>query len=205
MIRQSLNPLLIGKDHFATLVDERSTTDLGKPAISRPDQWFHGVVPLLVAAATWWMSMTLTTAGAGLLITALSVFVGLLFNVLVLATSLKVANPNTVQHAVSRRLSRMVLTNVEFAICTAFMSIIVLLPLTMTCSTCTGRGFDRGVYLQWATPLVVALLASFVLTLLLVIRRMHAAAVVHFNALEEEEQAKGGSLTDRILREKGVA
>lgn len=205
MIRQSLNPFLIGKDHFQTLVDERTTTDLGTPATSRPDQWFHAVVPLLAAAVTWWMGTTLTTSGAGLLITALSVFVGLLFNVLVLATSLKVANPNTVQHAVSRRLSRMVLTNVEFAICTAFLSIIVLLPLTLSCVTCASRGYGRAVYLQWVTPIVVALLASFVLTLLLVIRRMHAAAVVHFNALEDEEKANGGSITDRIMREKGVA
>lgn len=201
MSLDKINPFAIVVEHLGTLRDASDD----RPRISLFDGVLHIGLPVVAGVVTFFFNARFTSDGVSLLITALSVFVGLLFNLLVLATSLRIADFANARHRAARRLNKEILVNIEFAICVAFLAIVILLPLTVTCAECTSVGISRLGYSSVATALVAAFVSAFILTLLMVLKRMHASVHEHFAVLADDELRTGGTQADRIIAEKQVA
>ena len=146
-------------DHLRTLVDDRS----GKP--SSTDWVIFLAIPVLVALLLVWRSVSLTAETANTIITALAIFAGLLFNLLLLAHSL-IRKPigDDGGSSTERRLLRQIYVNISFAILVALASILALIVRVP---------FKEGLIAVFLDFVVYVFLVNFLLTLLMVLKRIH--------------------------------
>ena len=161
-----INIMAIVSSHVGTLRNYRT----GK--ISASDFFVFAIVPLAVAGVTGWYGISFTTDVLNGLLQAFSIFAGLLLNLLVLVCGFSGTSKfsGTDQASAERRvfLSE-VNDNLSF-------SIVVSLAVVVLCVAVLGLEARKP---DWArhpliTSIVVALVGNFVLTLLLVLKRVHA-------------------------------
>lgn len=184
----SINPLDIAIDHFKTFREWPGGAWL------RADLTVQISLPVIAVIGAVASGLTLTSDGVSLLVTSLSVFVGLLFNLLVLATALKVAEPSSLIYDAARQLSREILINVEFAIAVAFAAILLLLPASASIGADWISYELRETIWRVMSAICVGLVASFVLTLSMILRRMHVMLLQHYK--ESDGRPKEEALPD---------
>jgi hypothetical protein len=145
------------RDHYRTLVvypsDKRSLGDyilfLGAPAA--------------IVAVLSWQHVTLSDNAISLLINALAIFAGLLFNLLVLVHGLARSRGPTGEGD-TRLLLTSVYANIAYSI---LLSLLTLVPLVIAANaTCRSR--------EIAAAFAIFLVSHFTLTLLMVLKRIHA-------------------------------
>lgn len=146
------------RDHYRTLVDHGT----GKRDIG--DLVVFTMVPVLVATYCAGLVGSMPASTSSMLITALSIFAGLLFNILVLihALSLKSLAPTGADEA--RRMLQEIYANTAYAVLVALMAIAAL--------TLGGIGGD-GVSRRIADFAAITLSVHFTLTLMMVLKRLH--------------------------------
>lgn len=145
-------------DHWHTL------RDYGRNRQSPADVGLFVVLPVALALGGGLLGFVLSGAAVGVIITALAVFAGLLFNLLLLAHGI-IRRADTAPHfADERKLLEEVYSNIAYAILAAITCIVVLL----------GSFIERPDWVPRAISAVgLAVLAHFLLTLLMILKRVH--------------------------------
>lgn len=155
--------------HADTLTDERTRARAPEDIVL-----FVGV-PAITASALVVFGARLTPDGVNVLITALSVFAGLLFNLLVLAHALRAGG--TARTERERRFLRAINVNLEYAILVSLVTIAVcLLTVFAPAQTVRVIAGDAAAVRQvvgWVSGLIAFCTIHFLLTLLMVLKRMH--------------------------------
>lgn len=178
-----INPFDIASDHVSTF----RHFDDGSWAVG--DLVVQFGIPLAVGVTAHIANVTFGMEGVSLLVTSLSVFVGLLFNLLVLATTLRIADRRSVIFSAAKQLSREVLVHTEFAICVAFFAILFLLPAAAQIPVEWMSDETKAVVCRWGSSAVAMLVTLFLLTLLMILRRMHTVLNQHFEESMKEPEA----------------
>lgn len=168
---------LIIRDHIKTLVDYAT----GK--LMPADIFLFFILPLIIAVLIIWvLKFPVNESSANALITSLSVFSALLFNLLLLIYDIiRKEDEKTCRRsrrqAVMREFLRQIYSNISFCIFVAVLCVIILL----------FAYFDTqsALYYQILSLLVYYLVGVFLLTLLMVLRRVHVL-------LKKEIEAPGG-------------
>jgi hypothetical protein len=157
-------------DHFATLVDENTKQRSGL------DFNLFVTVPILVASALLFFDLILGKSISNVLITALAVFAGLLFNLLLLIFD--IANKPRPEgerlNALKLRFLKEIYSNIAYAILIALLTIVILLIhfLFLSLNNRAGQVF--------AAFTVYILSVNFVLTLFMVLKRIHILLATEF-------------------------
>lgn len=156
-----INICNILRDHCGTLVNNSGRS-------SRIDYATFFLIPMIVFLTVYLKQIKLESSTVEMLITSFSIFCGLLINVLVLIYSLgeRFRGDNAVsatKYADEKRFLREIFSNISYAnfICILIIFILVIYSL-----------FD----LPWHTTFsatVLMLAANFILTLLMVLKRIH--------------------------------
>jgi len=155
-----INVWRIVRDHVATLRDDRTGTLMWQDLAL-----FFGV-PLLVAASLVVLGVAMDEAAVNVLATSLSVFAALLFNLLLLVydaarkeEGVNPANPSRL------KFLKEIYANISFCILVATLSVLALLMTLLKAETQVVRyAFHVPTYY---------LVSTFVLTLLMVLKRAH--------------------------------
>jgi hypothetical protein len=143
-------------DHLRTLV----SYDTRRVALG--DYLLFYALPLIAAAVCYTAGIGLSTAAVGVLIDAVAILAGLLFNLLVLVHGFsRTATPTTEED--KRQLLSETYSNIAYAILVALLALVPLALLANT-SGCTTLLLGS---------IAVFLLVHFGLTLLLVLKRIH--------------------------------
>ena len=146
------------RDHLATLVDRRTGR---KSAL---DLTVFFVLPLIASAALAARGWTLSREASSILITALSIFAGLLFNLLVLVHGL-IRRDDPLLQVDERVLLKQIYANISFA---TLISLTALVPLV-------GQALwnDAGWPGRLLSSLSYFLIGNFLLTLFMILKRVH--------------------------------
>ncbi len=155
----------IVRDHLATLVDYRTQK------ASRPDYVLFFFVPAVAAATLMYLKVRLTDAAVNVLITALSIFAGLLFNLLVLIASLVDKRSAPTGASDARQVMRSIYANIAYSL---LVSLLTLLPLGVFATLKDGLTKNSAMALSYY------LIGHFALTLLMVLKRMHVLLSFEF-------------------------
>ena len=160
----------IVSDHFSTLTNENTKRT------SFADCVLFFALPTAVAAGLISFHLIFGRTIGGVLITALSIFAGLLFNLLLLIFDIG-NKPRAQQEKLSPikiRFLREIYSNISYSILIALLTIVVLLIhfgfLVL--------GIRPSMYLT--AFLVYAMTGNFVLTLLMVLKRVHKLLAEEF-------------------------
>lgn len=147
------------KDHFSTMVSYGT----GKRSIG--DYALFFVLPAILTGFVVWFSIVLSDTAVNVLITALSILAGLLFNVLVLIHTLaeRFVAPTGKQDG--QQFLREIYSNIAYAI---LISLLCLPPLVLL--VIFQNSIIRGIANATATYLVLHL----GLTLVMILKRLHA-------------------------------
>ncbi len=159
-------------DHYGTLRVQ------GSAKTSRADLALFVGLPLVGVGISWWFGFKLQEAAVNVLITALSILAGLLFNLLVLITDVGSRLPAPVGRTHAQQFVREVYSNVSYAILCSFAAIV---PLVVQANLCQPS-------VMWSTA-SVALVLHFALTLLMVLKRIHNM----LSLIVSSSAAKGGA------------
>ena len=151
--KSKINVLGIVKEHFATLVNANTN----RPG---PEDWLLFLfIPLLIAFTLGVTKTILEKDLANTIITILSIFVGLLINVIVLLFDL--VQRDEEKHQIKNVVLRETLTNISYTILVSLTSIVITL-LT----------FLNNCYVKLGASILVFFLSSHIaITLLMVIKR----------------------------------
>lgn len=165
---EKINVYRIVQDHFRTL------RDYGTGAYSKGDIFIFFVVPALVAAAAVAFGLNVPRAIGTLLVTALSIFGALLFNLLLLLYDIVRRAESGPQKAELRlHFLRQLYSNISFSILLAVLTLVVLLVSFLGLGpTWVGGTLDF---------LTCYLAALFLLTLFMVLKRMHILLSMEFD------------------------
>jgi hypothetical protein len=156
-----INISQIAMDHLATLRNERT----GR--ISALDLAIFVLMPFLLALAYYFLGWSLSKDATNLIITGMSIFAGLMINVLVLiytvALNTKTESETAEEAVLERRFLRQIFANISFSISTSVLIVIIL-----------GLSFFVGSKSQSAVSAIAFfLLGNFLLTLLMTLKRLH--------------------------------
>lgn len=151
-----INIICIISDHIDTLVDE------GSGSVSKTDYITFFAVPLACGIGGYFLSVPIDKDIAAGAISALSIFAGLLINVLVLIYTIKSGNSHDEKTAIEVKFLRQIFANLSFAILIAVATTIVLVLIPAAQS-----------FAKILTSVAVAFSANFVLTLLMALKRLH--------------------------------
>ena len=152
------------KDHVNTLYDARTNRR------SNGDVFLFFIFPALVAGVLVWAEIRLTSPIANQVITALAIFAGLLFNLLLLAHSLM--EKASADKGIVKRVIREIYSNISFAILVALVLIFVSVASLLSKAP--------------AFSVVISIIAfyfllNFLLTLLMILSRIHTLLSRDFN------------------------
>lgn len=153
------------QDHYRTLVDNREVAEGGPRRASKGDYFLFLGVPVLAALLLHYLKVGLSDEAVNVLITALSIFAGLLFNLLVLIAGLADRSDMPRGPADPRPLLREVYANIAYAL---LVSLVALIPL------CVYAMVAEGTARIVATIFAYSFIGHFLLTLLMILKRMHA-------------------------------
>jgi hypothetical protein len=162
-----INVTGIVKDHLDTLCD------FGTQRISPFDIILFFVVPAFVAVPVALFTVPLTSNIASLLITILSIFAALLFNLLlILFDIMRKSETIRGQAQIQNDFLQEIYNNVSYCI---LLSIVIVLLVIVALIDINIPVINRII-----TGTVVYLTSSFTLTLLMVLKRIHALLAVEF-------------------------
>jgi len=160
------------KDHVRTLTDENTKRT------SRGDCILFFGLPILAAVALIAPKLIFGKTMGTVLITALAIFAGLLFNLLLLIFDIG-NKPRPKEEKLSPikiRFLREIYSNIAYAILTALVTIVLLLIHI-------GLVALQFTLVMYVTAFLVYILTgNFVLTLLMVLKRVHKLLAEEFNA-----------------------
>ena len=160
-----INVTDILRDHLLTLLDVRNQQ------VSKSDVFLFFGSPLLVGAAGWYFHLKFNYDGLTTILTAFSIFAGLLLNLLVVLLAFA-DRPDSAASLlqVRRQLVRELNTNISFAI---LVSLCVVMVSLVAVFWLAGKPADQKIMSAPTTAILVALLANFVLTLLMILKRIY--------------------------------
>lgn len=166
-IISKINISKIVKNHLATLVNDNS---------KKPDfgDWFTFlIIPMIFASLLVWFNILLTDRAHNIVITTLSILVGLLFNVIVIIFDI-IKRDNS--QKLKNELLTQLLTNISYTI---LISLIIIGFTVLT--------FFNNVYIILVSNwLVFFFLFHFFLTVLMVLKRVYILFLNEMEELEEE-------------------
>lgn len=163
---KKINISQIVKNHFATLQNANT-----KKA-DWDDYFTFLIIPILLSAILIYFKIYLETDAINIIISSLSILVGLLFNVVVLIFDIiKRDKSNDIKNTVLRQI----LSNIAFTILLSIVSIL------MTLFTFTDDGTIKAIF----NAIVYFLLTNFIMTVLMILKRMF-----HLFHSEIEEEIK---------------
>lgn len=156
-----INISQIAMDHIDTLRNE------GTGKISPLDLFIFIGLPFLLAMAYYGFGWSLSKDATNLIITGMSIFAGLMINVLVLiytvALNTKTEDETEEEAFVEKRFLRQIFANISFSISTSVLIVIVL-----------GLSFFLSSKSQSIiSTIAFFLLGNFLLTLLMTLKRLH--------------------------------
>lgn len=156
----------IVKNHFATLQNantKRAAFD---------DYLTFLIIPLIVTGILLWFNVYLSDSAINIIISTLSILVGLLFNVVVLIFDIiKRDSTNKIKNIVLKQI----LSNIAYTILISIVTIILTL-LTFINNCCTKIIFNALIYL---------ILTNFTLTVLMILKRMFHLFHTELDELDE--------------------
>ena len=155
--------------HLATLSDYRDA----KP--SAADRLLFFAVPLVAALAAWWFGFHLNAIAVNGLLTAFSIFAGLLLSLLVMVLGFVQApttSTNEQMMSARKRLLREIVANISFSILIA-SGIVVLCILALSIVT-----DDKAPIAPGYVFMIVAGTINFLFDMLMILKRMYALMVL---------------------------
>ncbi|HLO43782.1 MAG TPA: hypothetical protein VK175_05565 [Leadbetterella sp.] len=166
-----INISKIVKNHFSTLINANS----GKP------DWddlltFYGL-PIIATSTLTIIGIKLNSEATNIIITTLSIFVGLMFNIIVLLFDIVKRDAS---RAIKNLILKQLLENISFAI------ILSILAILMTLITYSNNFIIKSI----STCITYYLLTLFLITLLMILKRMYN---VFKNEIEELERASSST------------
>ena len=165
----NLGEIVLG--HIKTLINDNDKK------MDFDDIFTFVVIPIIFAFLMTVFDINIAEEASTIIITALSIFVGLLFNVIVLLFDiLKRDNSNKTKNEVLKQL----LTNISFTIC---LSILIILLSLINLS-------KIDIIVVIVDGIIYGLLALFFFTLLMVLKRMYALFMNEMKELEKVEKAE---------------
>lgn len=154
-------------DHWRTLYDYRTDK------LDWSDVFTFYIVPALLTAGLLWLGMRLGGTEVTVLITALSIFAALLFNLLLLTHSIVTDTAKEI-HARRHELLQEIYAHISYAILVSVVAIVFLLAYVVLPSRST-----------WVCVLTSAavyfLVLNFLGTLLLILNRIHVMLAAEFS------------------------
>lgn len=168
-VLEKINIKLIVKNHLDTLVNDNSK----KAEFS--DWLTFLIIPLIVAGALIYLNIDLSERAINIVITTLSILVGLMFNVIVILFDILKRN-NT--EKIKNELLKQLLTNISYSI---FLSLFIIFLTVMTF-------LKIDLWVTICTFLVYFFLSHFSLTVLMILKRVYALFLNEMIELEEEEE-----------------
>jgi hypothetical protein len=160
MFITKINITGIVRDHLRTLVHDHS----GQPSLQ--DYVLFYAFPLLAASALIWYKGTFGKGIGGVLVTSFSVFAALLFNLLLLIYDI-VRKADGTMPSLKSKFLKQIYSNISYSIFIAIMIIILLLGYFVALS------FSRTSPRLILAFAVYCLSANFVLTILMILKRVH--------------------------------
>ena len=166
-----INVTNIVRDHFCTLKKYDS------------DRWSSGDFLLFVGVpvvVTVWMlvaELLLTKAAVGVLFAGISIFAGLLLNLLMMAHGIIRSTVGKPRYKDEKRLLREIYSNISYSILAAIVMLGVMLIRFVTAEI---------VALYIISGLTYLLIGNFLLTLLMVLKRIHVVLENEFSAVVDE-------------------
>jgi hypothetical protein len=160
-----INVYRIVVDHIRTL------KRLGSDSCSPADVFIFFVLPILLGALGYWGGASFKSDVINVIVTAFSIFAALLFNLLLLIYSI-IQKPTT--GATSRPLREQFLqeiyANISFTI---FISLLTI-SVAVVGMFWAGSEQDRQTTIaRISTAILIAFMLNFVLTLLMILKRVH--------------------------------
>jgi hypothetical protein len=147
------------RDHFSTLRSDR------RSGVSLVDLLLFVGLPALVAGLMSWLGVTLDAGAVSVLITALAIFTGLLFNLLLLAHGLiRRAADQSNAAAADKQLLKEIYVNISYSILVALSALVGLLIKIVILNHWVVIVLSLVTYF---------LVGNFLLTLLMVLKRIH--------------------------------
>jgi hypothetical protein len=160
-----INVLRIIRDHFGTLRDFQT----GK--LSGSDIFVFFVLPLGVASSGVYFHIAFSGDVLIAILTAFSIFAGLLLSLLLLVFSLTDrSDPQSTLYSVRKQLILELYDNISFAILTS-IAVVSLTIIAGMRREAKVSDYHTGPVM---TSLLVFLMGNFILTILMVLKRMHA-------------------------------
>jgi hypothetical protein len=165
---EKINPAKIIRDHILTLKNYDSHR------YSMGDFIIFLILPIGIAGGLAYCipksdknpNEILDKDVVGILITSLSIFAALLFNLLLLVYDIvKKANPDEPFAVLKTRFLKEIYANVSYSIFVSMLAVIILLISLL--------GTSNDLIRIAATFLIYFLVANFILTLLMILRRVH--------------------------------
>lgn len=161
-----LNVRDIVVDHFSTLKNLRTGE------WSKEDFFIFVGIPLVVTCGMLWAELLVTKQAVNILFTGLSIFAGLLFNLLVLAHGIIRSTVEKPRYADEKRLLKEIYSNISYTILISILMLGVLLIRFIT---------DAVPVLYVISALTYFFVGNFLLTLLMVLKRIHVVLGLEFN------------------------
>ena len=163
MMFDKINVVQIVKDHLDTLKNDNTK----KPG--NDDYFIFLILPLVLSTALLYFEIFLSEGAINIIITTLSILVGLLFNVIVLIFDI-IKRDSSIK--LKNRILKQLLSNISFTILTSIVAIIFTL-LTFIDIFFLKIFFEGVVYF---------LLFLFLFTVLMIIKRMY---ILFVNEIDE--------------------
>ncbi len=171
MILKKINISQILKSHFATLQNDNSKK-------SEFDDYFtFFILPIIISSILLYFKIWLKESAINIIITTLSILVGLLFNVIVLIFD--IINRDATQK-VKNTVLKQLLSNISFTILLAIVSILFTLVTYI----------DTIFIKEIATWIVYFLLSAFFFTVLMILKRMYLLFKNEIEEIERESSRK---------------
>jgi hypothetical protein len=146
-------------DHMRTLVNSATGSR------SAGDLALFFIVPLIVGVAAVALDVPIRNTAANVLITALAIFTGLLFNLLVLVHGL-IRRGDPLVSGAEVELLRQIYANISFAVLISLTSLVPLvLQAVLDASNALGKTLSVLIYF---------FVVNFILTLMMILKRVHA-------------------------------
>lgn len=164
---EKINVLKILTNHFSTLVNDNTK----RPEIA--DWLTFLIIPFIGAVALSYFDVKLSDRATGLVITTLSILVGLLFNVVVILFDIiKRDNSKNLKN----RLLEQLLTNICYTI---FVSLLIIFLTVLSF-------FDNEYLKVLITFIIFFLLIHFAFTILMILKRIYTLFLNEMNEIANQ-------------------
>ncbi|MBD2242654.1 hypothetical protein [Nostoc sp. FACHB-888] len=173
------------KDHIATL----KSSQTGK--IYYPDIILFFILPAIISAVMIYLGVILNDGLVNALITSLSIFSALLFNLLLLVYD--ISGKNTDQNQTTdqieikkiiqrRELLREIYVNVSFSILTSIITVVILLTYFLKPRSCNFGMINLCLLQLLLASIIYYFSVQFILTLFMILKRIYKLLAKAFDS-----------------------